>query len=215
MRAYGARGGATPLAEEADGEPAAALRRLLEGNARFADGQATVSDRSLERLQELGAEQRPFASVLGCADSRVPVEIVFDQGFGDVFVTRVAGNVASPEVVGSLEYAAEVLGTELLMVLGHSGCGAVQATVEAGEVPGSIGALYPYIRPAVLAAGERGLEAVVEANVVNQVEGLLRASPVLAARLRAGTLGVVGAVIDFQSGRVRTVSPLRTGPAAE
>lgn len=194
--------------------PAEALRLLLDGNARFATGRATNPNRTLGRLQELGATQQPFAAILGCSDSRVPVEILFDQGFGDLFVSRVAGNIASAEVIGSLEYSTEVLGSKLVMVLGHTSCGAVKATLTAGAVPGSIGSLYPYIHPAVVQAEARGLEAVIEANVVNQVEILRRASPVVAAGLQAGTVGVVGGVFDFHSGRVRIVAPLLTAAPA-
>lgn len=199
-----------PTAVPAPSTAAEALRLLIEGNERFATGRASNPNRSLARLQELSTTQHPFAAILGCSDSRVPVEIVFDQGFGDVFVSRVAGNIASAEVIGSLEYSTEVLGAKLVMVLGHTSCGAVNATMTAGAVPGSIGSLYPYIHPAVVQAEAGGLEAVVEANVMNQVEILRHASPVVAARLQAATLDVVGGVFDFHTGRVRIVAPLQT-----
>jgi len=189
------------------GTPREALRAMMEGNVRFAQGKVTNPNRSLARLQELGTRQAPFAAVLACADSRLPVEILFDQGFGDVFVARVAGNIATSEIIGSLEYATEVLGAKLVMVLGHSACGAVKATMEGVAVPGQIGSLYPYIRPAVEDAHDRGLDAVVEENVRNQVEILRAASPVLAAALRAGKVDVTGGMFNFRTGLVTAVQP--------
>jgi carbonic anhydrase len=186
--------------------PEAALRALMEGNRRFAQGRANNPNRTLARLQELGTRQAPFAAVLACADSRVPVEILFDQGFGDVFVTRVAGNIATSEVIGSLEYATEVLGAKVVMVLGHSGCGAVKATMDGQVVPGQIGSLYPYIFPAVEDARARGLDAVVEENVRNQVDILRAASPVLATALRSRKVEVAGGMFNFRTGLVAPVT---------
>ena len=187
--------------------PDAALQALMEGNRRFAQGRANNPNRTLARLQELGTRQAPFAAVLACADSRLPVEILFDQGFGDVFVTRVAGNIATSEVIGSLEYATEVLGAKVVMVLGHSACGAVKATMEGLVVPGQIGSLYPYIHPAVEDARSRGLDAVVEENVRNQVDILRAASPVLATALRTRKVVVAGGMFNFRTGLVTPVMP--------
>lgn len=195
------------------GTPREALRAMMEGNVRFAQGKVTNPNRSLARLQELGTKQAPFAAVLACADSRVPVEILFDQGFGDVFVARVAGNIATSEVIGSLEYATEVLGAKLVMVLGHSACGAVKATMEGTAVPGQIGSLYPYIRPAVEEAHGQGLDSVVAENVRNQVDILRAASPVLAAALKAGKVDVTGGMFDFRTGLVTPVQPEPRQPA--
>lgn len=191
--------------------PQDALRMLVEGNARFAQGKATNPNRTLTRLQELGTKQAPFAAVLACSDSRVPVEILFDQGFGDIFVARVAGNIATSEVIGSLEYATEVLGSKLVLVLGHSACGAVKATMEGHAVPGQIGSLYPYIRPAVDEAREHGLDAVITENVRNQVGILRAASPVLAESIRGGKVDVAGGVFDFRTGLVRMLGPVVAG----
>jgi carbonic anhydrase len=185
--------------------PDEALQALLEGNQRFAHGNATNPNRTLARLQELGTQQAPFAAVLGCSDSRLPVEILFDQGFGDIFVTRLAGNVATSEAIGSLEFATRILGAKLLLVLGHGSCGAVRATLEREVVPGQIGSLYPYIRPAVKAAGDRGVDAVVEENVRNQVDTLRNASPVLAELVSAKKLGIAGGIFDFRTGLVTLV----------
>jgi carbonic anhydrase len=124
-----------------------ALKALMDGNARFVGNRLSAFEEDLDVLKRKTAEkQEPFAAVLSCADSRVPVEIVFDQSIGHVFVTRVAGNIAAAAIIASLEYGAAVLGTKLIMVLGHGGCGAVKATM---EVPGQISGLYPYIRPAL------------------------------------------------------------------
>lgn len=192
--------------------PDEALQALMAGNARFANGAATTSKRSVARLRELEAEQTPFASILACSDSRVPLEILFDQGFGDLFVARVAGNIATAEVIGSLEYGTRVLGSQIVMVLGHTGCGAVSATMKMGEVPGQIGSLFPYIHPAVKDAADRvggqqspPVEAVVAENVRNQVEILRRASPVIASLNREGKLKVVGAVFHFRTARVELI----------
>jgi carbonic anhydrase len=193
--------------ETAPHGPGEALSLLLAGNRRFAQGKATNPNQTLDRLRELGSRQSPFASILACADSRVPVEILFDQGFGDLFVTRVAGNIATPEIIGSLEYSTEVLGAKLIIVLGHVGCGAVTAAVAQAAVPGHIGSLFPYIRAAVDEARDEGIDAVVVANVKNQVAFLRSASPVIAEHIRAGGLAIVGAVLDFHTGLVGLVEP--------
>lgn len=141
----------TPLIELATAEPrvdptrldpAAALEFLYEGNRRFAAGSSLEPNRNLSRLREIADVQTPFAAFLGCADSRVPVEIIFDQGFGDLFVTRIAGNVATSENIGSLEFGTQVLGAKVLFVLGHTNCGAVAATTKREPVPGQISSLF-------------------------------------------------------------------------
>jgi carbonic anhydrase len=160
-------GGASTLHGDAlaqmpqDPSPEQALRALMDGNARFMAGKTTSPNRTLKRLQELGEKQAPFASILSCADSRVPLEILFDTGFGDMFVCRAAGNIATPQIIGSLEYGTLVLGSRVLMVLGHTGCGAVAATLKGDPVPGQIGSLYPYIYPAIIQAGSKDLKTVV------------------------------------------------------
>ena len=124
----------------------------MDGNQRYVSGQLQSLDEDLSILKAKTAEkQEPFAAILSCADSRVPVEFVFDQSIGQLFVVRVAGNVASPEITASLEYGVAVLGTKVLVVLGHGNCGAVKATIEGKAVPGQISALYAPIRPAVAA----------------------------------------------------------------
>src|SRR5215470_10639041 len=144
--------------------PEAALNELMQGNQRYMTGNMKAHEHDLQVLQAKTAEkQQPFAAVLSCADSRVPVELVFDQTIGHVFVCRVAGNVTTPEIIASLEYGAAVLGTKVILVLGHSNCGAVAATIKGAVVPGQISALYPRIRPAVDLAGSN-IEAVTKAN---------------------------------------------------
>lgn len=184
-----------------------AIDELMAGNRRFVDGRPVGPHRSMARVQEVAAGQSPFAAVLSCADSRVPVEILFDQGFGDLFVCRAAGNTVSPELIGSLEFGTLVLGAQALMVLGHTGCGAVNATIAGEAVPGQISALYSRIRPAVVRSGSSDLEEVVRENVRIQVDLLRTSSPVIAGMVREGRLAVVGAVYDLATGRVSLLDP--------
>jgi carbonic anhydrase len=129
--------------------PDAALAALTEGNQRFMSGRLIAHEQDLAVLKQHTEEkQEPFAAVLSCADSRVPVELVFDQSIGHIFVTRVAGNVVTPEIIGSLEYGAAVLGTKVILVMGHSNCGAVKAAIQGKDVPGQISALFPHLQPA-------------------------------------------------------------------
>jgi carbonic anhydrase len=192
-------------AEVADPTPDEALTQLYEGNRRFIAGDLTSPTRNMARLREVAPKQAPFAAFLGCADSRVPIEIVFDQGFGDLFVTRVAGNVATPEVIGSLEFGTAVLGAKVLYVLGHSACGAVSATAKGDAVPGQISSLYYHIRPAVKAANG-DVPKAIEENVRLQAELLAESSPVIGALVKEGRLKVAGGVYDLTSGRVRPVA---------
>jgi carbonic anhydrase len=181
--------------------PDEALQRLMDGNDRFAQGAPQAPHRDLARLREVEPKQTPFAAFLGCADSRVPIEIVFDQGFGDLFPVRVAGNIVSPEIIASLEFGCAVLGAQMLVVLGHSKCGAVKATLDGGAVPGQISTLYQHIQPAV-DASHGDLDTAVAINVRNQASLLRKSSPVLAGMIKGGTLRIVGAVYDLASGRV-------------
>jgi carbonic anhydrase len=195
------------LAPAAFADPKAALAELLAGNQRFVDGRIMAPHRNMARLKEVAPKQTPFAAFLGCADSRVPIEIVFDQGFGDLFPVRVAGNVVTPEVMGSLEFGTLVLGAKVLMVLGHSSCGAVAATMKGDAVPGQISALYQHIVPATDAA-EGNLDAAIRGNVRIQMR-LVKRSPVIAQLEREGKLVVVGGVYDLASGRVTMVEAAR------
>lgn len=181
--------------------PAQVLERLQAGNARFAAGQPVSPQRDLARLRDIAAGQTPFAAFLGCADSRVPIELAYDQGFGDLFVVRVAGNIATAMEIASLEYGTRVLGAKVIVVLGHSGCGAVKAALDGGEVPGQISALYSHIVPA-LNRKTMNLEAAIVANVRYQVRKLKKASPVIRRLIADGQLLVIGGVFDIATARV-------------
>jgi carbonic anhydrase len=191
-----------------DISPDQALKALMDGNNRFVKAKIQHPHQSLKRLQEVAKGQKPFASILGCADSRVPSEIIFDQGLGDLFVCRVAGNIAPPEELGSLEFGSLVLGSKLIMVLGHERCGAVDATIKGASVPGQIGSLLAAIKPAVeKSQGQPGdkLENACKANVLLQIENL-KSSPVLAELIKAGKLKIVGGYYDLDTGKVSLVS---------
>lgn len=183
------------------------LNLLIEGNARYAADAPRERDFSAGRASRaLG--HAPFAAVLGCADSRVAPELAFDQGPGDLFVVRVAGNVVTDGGLASLEYAAIVLGVRLILVLGHSGCGAVKATVtalkEGNRLPGHIASLVRTMKPGIAPVLRPGnLESTaVEANVRHNVDRLRRAGPILADLVGKGELAVVGGVYDLATGRV-------------
>ena len=185
--------------------PEAALQQLIDGNRRFAEGRLTSFNEDLEILKAKTVDkQEPFAAVLSCADSRVPVELIFDQSIGHVFVTRVAGNVATSAIIASLEYGVAVLGTKAIMVLGHANCGAVKASIDAKAVPGQISALYRYIRPAVDQAGP-DLEAAIKANAKIQAALLRQSSPVLADHIKQNQLKIGAGYYDLSSGKVTLV----------
>lgn len=196
----------TPALADTANTPDEALAAMMDGNQRFVSGQYRSPAEDLAILKAKNAEgQEPFGAVLACADSRVPVEMLFDQSIGHLFVVRIAGNIVTPEVIASLEYGVAVLGTKAIMVLGHSNCGAVKATISAKDVPGQIGALYMSIWPAVNEAGT-DLAAVTEANARMQATLLSNASPVIAAAIKASTLKVVAAIYDIPSGKVTVLS---------
>jgi carbonic anhydrase len=186
--------------------PAAALDELLAGNRRFISGRTSAYRRDLAMLQQTLEKQEPFAAVLSCSDSRVPVEVVFDQTIGQLFVTRVAGNIVTAEIIASLEYAAAVLGTNTILVMGHSRCGAVTAAIQRQTVPdkafpGQISALFPHIEAAVERAGP-DLEATIRANALIQSARLRELSPLLGAMVEAGQLKVATGYFDIRSGAV-------------
>jgi carbonic anhydrase len=182
--------------------PDAALQELVKGNERFVANRGTAHEHDLAILKQNTVEkQEPFAAVLSCADSRVPVELVFDQSIGHIFVTRIAGNVVTSEIIASLEYGAAVLGTKVILVIGHSNCGAVKATIQAKGVPGQISALYPHIQPAVDLAGTN-LEAASKANAKIQAALLRQASTVIADLVREHKLNVAAGYYDIGNGKV-------------
>lgn len=203
--AFGLLSIAPPVRAEPD-----ALTRLLEGNQRYVAGRPIHPHQSPTRRDAVAEGQQPFAAVVGCADSRVPPEVVLDQGLGDVFVVRTAGNVIDDVGLGSLEFAVSSLGAQLIVVLGHERCGAVEATLTGGAVPGHLSAVAAAIRPGIAAApGRPGdpLANAVHDNVMAVVRRLRVADPVLAPKVRDGSVRVVGAVYDLDDGTVTVIDP--------
>ncbi len=213
------------VAQAQDGEPTAqpkkpplsmetkaALEKLIEGNGRFAAGKPSNKHTSLEWRVQIAKEQKPFATILGCADSRVSPELIFDQGLGDLFIVRVAGNVVDTDVTGSLEYAGRHLGTRLFVVLGHEQCGAVSAVVAAADAnnePPGLQKLLKRIRPALKGINpqlprEKRVAAAVEANVRWSMDQLTMI-PEHKKALTEGKVGLVGAVYELETGKVRVL----------
>jgi carbonic anhydrase len=183
----------------------AALAKLMDGNRRFVAGRHENSSRSPQRRAELTQSQKPSAVIVSCSDSRVGPEVVFDQGLGDIFVIRTAGQVLDAPGIGSIEYAVEHLGSPLIVVLGHERCGAVTAAVESGNAPGHIDALVKAIRPAALETkGQPGnhVDNAVRANVRRVVRQLKNSQPILAEFSHAGKVKIVGAYYDLETGAV-------------
>lgn len=186
-----------------------ALARLLDGNERFVGNGLAHPNRGPDRRTRLAQGQKPFAILVSCSDSRVPPEIVFDQGLGDLFVVRSAGHLVDDIGLGSIEYAAEHLGVNLILVLGHERCGAVKASCDAPKAPAHINALVKAIQPAVQKA--RGLPGdllpnAVKENVIAVTEKLKSSKPILAHLLETGRLRVEGAVYDLDTGLVEMVT---------
>jgi Carbonic anhydrase len=186
--------------------PAEAISKLKEGNGRYTSGNLQHPGQTAERRTELAKTQHPFAAIVSCSDSRVPPEIVFDQGLGDLFVVRVAGNVINDEGMGSIEYTVDHLGTRLILVLGHQSCGAVKAARETiaakGKAPGHIESLVTAIKPAVEATAKDDLETTVKANVKNVVRALRSSTPILKAEVDSGKIQVVGGYYSLDTGAV-------------
>lgn len=177
---------------------------LLEGNQRFISGKMTHPDQTTARRVELVRGQHPFAAILACSDSRTAPEILFDRGLGDIFVARVAGNVADQVVIESLDYAVKHLGVRLMMILGHRRCGAVTAAVIGHDEPGDVGPMLSELRPAVEASkGEPGdpVENAIRENV-KLVVTKLADSPELSAMVKSRELKVVGGIYDLDSGKI-------------
>ena len=193
-----------------------ALERLREGNGRFVSGVRSVDTiSSAMRRGELVAGQAPFAIILGCSDSRVPAEMVFDQGVGDLFVIRVAGNVVAPSQVGSVEFAAERFGTQLVVVLGHTMCGAIEATLEelgrpSGDQSPNLRSIVGRVRPAVAplletelaSSPDELLKHAVKANIRASANHLRHGSQILEQLIQQGRLAVVGAEYSLETGEV-------------
>jgi carbonic anhydrase len=192
--------------------PDEARQLLTAGNERFASGKPERPNSGLDRVRSTGKNgQTPFATILSCADSRVPVETVFDRGVGDLFVVRVAGNVADRDVLASMEYATEHLGTRLIVVMGHTHCGAVKAAVDNAQLDGNLPALVDQIQPAVQivrqkhpdSSGKKLLEQSIEENVRVQIEQVAAKSPPLRRMLEKHEIEITGAVYDIETGRVK------------
>ncbi len=186
------------------------IAMLTKGNERFASGQPTYPHEGAKRRAEVSAGQHPLATIISCSDSRVPPEILFDEGIGDLFIVRVIGNIGGADETGSAEYGVEHLETPLLVVLGHTGCGAVTAAVTHAEVRGSIPPLLAHIQPAVRTArrehpelkGNDLIPEAIHANVFHSIDELFKRSETIRSRVQTGKLKVVGAIYDLKSGRV-------------
>lgn len=188
------------------------LEDLMAGNARYVAGKP-VGQMATARRAELAASQAPFATILSCSDSRVPVETVFDHGPGDIFVIRVAGNFVNDDGLASIEFAVELLKSPLIMVLGHSGCGAISAAIDARKgatFAGHIGRLADAVAPAVETTRDAGADwhaAAVAQNVRDAVRALTERSSILSNAARDASILIVGAVYDLHSGKVELLSP--------
>jgi carbonic anhydrase len=213
--------------------PAEAISRLKEGNGRFTAGNpqhphesvderkymaansyenagiislGMTSEQATKRRAELAKSQHPFAIILSCSDSRVPPEIVFDEGLGDLFIVRVAGNVLNDEGLGSIEYAVDILGARLIVVLGHQSCGAVDAAMKTvaakGKAPGHIQSLVTAIKPVVDSTPKGDLDTMIKANVKHVVDALRSSTPILKARVDSGDVQVIGGYYTLDTGAV-------------
>jgi carbonic anhydrase len=186
--------------------PAEAISKLKEGNGRYAGGNLQHPGQTTERRAELAKSQHPFATIVSCSDSRVPPEIVFDQGLGDLFVVRVAGNVVDDHGLGSIEYSVDHLGVRLIVVLGHQSCGAVKAARETiaakSKAPGHIQSLVTAIQPAVEATAKADLETTIKANVNDVVRALRSSTPILKAKVDSGDVRVIGGYYSLDTGAV-------------
>ena len=185
------------------------ITRLIEGNQRFVNGKSIRPNQDFERLKSVADGQNPFAIIVGCSDSRVPAEIIFDQGLGDLFIIRTAGQVSSYASWGSIEFANQVLGAKVIVVLGHTKCGAVAAACNVPDVPGHIVTLINAIKPAAEEAHKHSgdvIENAVKINVAMQVQQLQKLEPVLSKAFQKGALEIVGAVYDLETGKVEFLS---------
>jgi carbonic anhydrase len=185
--------------------PEDAIEMALAGNRRFVEGQSTAFREDMDLLHARTANhQHPFVAILACADSRVPVGLVLDEHIGRVFVTRIAGNTASTEVIASLEYAVAVLGVKAIIVMGHTNCGAIKAAIRNDDVPGQISALFAGMLPAISECGgaDADPDEVTQRHARNQVDVLTHASTVLGSRVKDGALKVVPALYDVATGEV-------------
>lgn len=200
--------------------PEEALKRLIDGNDRFAEDKSIHPNRFDETKNVLLKEQKPFTAILSCSDSRVPIEIIFDAGLGDIFVVRTAGHVLSKEVLGSLEYAVKALGVKLIMILGHANCGAVKTAVDTyqnqnyDELSDNLQSIMNHIYPAI--ENIKGhcdqddfLDSAVKSNIHYQVEDLLKKDAYIAQKEKNNEIAVVGAKYSLATGKVEILSCLK------
>lgn len=194
-----------------DINPDEALKLLQEGNKRFIDGKPAHINTGLNRVKETSKGQHPFVTINSCSDSRVPVELLFDRGFGDIFVIRNAGNVSDTDEVGTVEYGTEHLGTRLVVILGHTSCGAVTAVAKGDSVEGNIPKLVDNIVPAVNKvkskntghAHDKWLNEAITQNVWQSYEDLLNKSEIVKHLVKDGKVKVVGAMYNVENGEVK------------
>ena len=182
-----------------------ALQKLVEGNKRYSSGESIYPNQTAEYRINVAKKPRPFAVILSCSDSRVPPEIIFDLGIGDLFVIRNAGNIINNEALGSIEYAVQYFGVKLIVVMGHRSCGAVSAAVQGGEFPGHIKYLLEAIKPAVEKAKRKNGDVVqnsVNENIVKVVEKLNFSEPILKQLVNLGKINIIGACYDMDNGSV-------------
>jgi carbonic anhydrase len=198
--------------DSANVDPYYALRKLMIGNKRFYENKSIYPRQTDADLKNTESGQKPFATIIGCADSRVPNEIIFDQGVGDLFITRTAGQVMAEASYGTIEYSTEVLNTKLIVVLGHESCGAVDAAMKLPEnPPGHVVTLINAIKPASMIAksanlgDDETLDLAIRQNVIEQVNLLRNLEPVLSRRFEKGEILIVGAVYDISSGKVEFI----------
>ncbi|MEV6811916.1 carbonic anhydrase [Micromonospora sp. NPDC051296] len=201
------------LTADLPGAPQRALAELTAGNRRFVTGVLRHPHQDAGRRAAVAAEQHPFAVIVGCSDSRLAAEIIFDRGLGDLFVVRTAGHTVGPEVLGSVEYAVAVLRTPLVVVLGHDSCGAVQAARDAVATgtrpPGHLRAVVDAVVPSLRRAQDAGvdeLDRIVDIHIAQTVEAMLASSEALAAEVAAGRCAVVGMSYRLAAGEVRAVA---------
>ena len=194
--------------------PNEALKKLLDGNERFAKDESIHPNRCHETKNALLRQQKPFAAVLSCSDSRVPIEIIFDAGLGDIFAVRTAGHVLSKEVMGSLEYAVKTLGVKLIMILGHENCGAIGAAISSyqtknyDELSENLQSILNHIYPAIEKVEcdcEDFLNEAVKSNINFQVQDLLNKDEYIAHKLKSGEIALVGAIYSLATGRVEVL----------
>jgi len=186
--------------------PVEGISKLKQGNGRYTNGNPQHPRQTIERRAELAKGQHPFAIIVSCSDSRVPPEIIFDQGLGDLYVIRVAGNVVDDQSFGSIEYAIDELGIRLIAVVGHQSCGAVQIAKKTiatkDKAPGHIQSLVTAIQPAVKATAKADLETTIKANVRNVVQALRSSTPILQAKVDSSALQIIGGYYSLDTGAV-------------